>query len=425
MKTAHYTQSKIATFAPKGLSRLRSHGFFSILLIWLVLIACLQAQTNRIAEGELVNRTNPSISPGKADLEVLELSNGMSIIKTATADAAGKFRIEGLPNSQQLMIRATYKGANYHSMLRFNAEGRAKVQLEVYDTTASMNNIRVESAQMAFQIAGDQLQAIETYSIINETKPPVVYVHPEGTFKISKAPGILEPPQIRVTAPGTEMPLVQSAFESADGKSYYSLYPIRPGKTVFEVRQIFPYSSRTFVYEKKFYQDSGRLMIGVIPQDMTLTGEGLTKAQVDASQNFAVYASAPIQAGKELKWTFSGGTPMQSAPPAPAAESEGAKDAITAHPGSVGRNALTIAPLLLLGFVLVLWYACNRMPGGSQKVPESDLREIQARRESLLKSLAEADHQFERGTLDRRQHQKQREDLKQELFRIMRFLKNK
>jgi hypothetical protein len=166
-------------------------------------------------------------------------------------------------------------------------------------------------------------------------------------------------------------------------------------------------------------------VIGVVPQDMALSGEGLKKTQVDAAQNFSVYASAPIKAGTKLEWTFSGGTPVKETASAPATASESAKDAVTALPGSVGRNALIIGPLLLLGFILVLWYAYNRVPDKSQKTPESGLREIQARRESLLKALAEADRQFETGALDRKQHIKQREEGKRELFRIMRFLKNK
>jgi hypothetical protein len=82
------------------------------------------AQKQGVAEGRLINRTNASIIAGGADLEVLELGSGMSIIKTATTDAAGKFRIAGLPESQKLMLRATYKGANYHGTLNFNTEGK-------------------------------------------------------------------------------------------------------------------------------------------------------------------------------------------------------------------------------------------------------------------------------------------------------------
>jgi hypothetical protein len=395
---------------------------FTSILIWLALLPCVQAQKQRIAEGRLINRTNPSIIAGRAELEVIELSSGMSIIKTAAADAEGKFRIEGLPDSQQLMIRASYKGANYHSMIHFSAEGKAKVEVEVYEPTSSMKDIRVESVQMAFQMAGDQLQSVETYSLNNATKPPLVYVNPEGTFQISKAPGIVEPPQIRVTAPGTEMPLVQSALESADGKNYYSLYPLRPGITVFEVRQTFPYSNRKFAYVKRFYQDSGSLVIGVIPQDMVLSGEGLTKTQVNAAQNFSVYTRAPIKAGTEVEWTISGGTPVKEAS---APSNDNAKDTVTALSGSIGQNALIIGPLLLMGFVLILWYAYNRLHGESRKPSGPDLRQIQARRERLLNMLAEADHQFETGALDRRQHSKQREDGKRELFRIMNFLKNK
>ncbi|MDR0311737.1 MAG: hypothetical protein LBJ21_09135, partial [Acidobacteriota bacterium] len=211
-----------------------------------LILACLAAATataqgQGVAEGRLVNRTDPAIVAGNTELEVLALTSGMDIIKTATTDANGMFRIEGLPDAMPLMLRAVYKGVNYQGMLRFGADGKAGLELEVYEPAASMKDIRVEAANMAFQLEEDHLLAVETFVVVNNSSPPQVYLNPEGNFRVSKAPGILEHPQIRVTAPGSEMPLTQSALESADGKSYYSLYPLRPGGTIFEVRQTLPY----------------------------------------------------------------------------------------------------------------------------------------------------------------------------------------
>ena len=265
---------------------------FYLILMWLTAaVATAAAQGRGVAEGRLINRTDPAIAAGNTELEVLVLSGGMDIIKTAMTDARGTFRIEGLPDAMPLMLRAIYKGANYHGMLRFGADGKALLDLDVYEPTTSTKDIRVETATMAFQLEGDRLYAVETYVLVNNTNPPRVYLNPEGNFRVSKAPGILEPPRIMITSPGSEMPLTQSALESADGESYYSLQPLRPGGTIFEVHQALPYTDRKYVYEKKFFQDIPEFSVGVIPLDMKLSGGGIKKVEDHTAENFAVYAA--------------------------------------------------------------------------------------------------------------------------------------
>ena len=151
------------------------------------------------------------------------------------------------------------------------------------------------------------------------------------------------------------MPVVQTALESPDGQSYYTLYPLRPGTTVFEVRQLLPYTDRSYQYIKKFYFDMGSLDIGVFPRDMVLSGQDLEKIQTGSQENFSVYVNPPIKAGTEVVWLFSGGTPVtETASSQPAGEFT-----VQAMPNFVGRNVFIIGPLLLMGFVLVLWYAFN------------------------------------------------------------------
>lgn len=323
-------------------------------LLWLIIMPAAFSQQNGVLEGRLLNRTDPAIIARNVELEVIELGAGMSIIRVETTDSEGRYRIENLPENRRYMIRANYKGANYHSQVSFDDSGIAKVDIEVFEPTTSMEDIEVIGAQIAFQAVGDQLRSMETVTINNRTNPPRTFTDPEGNFRISKPQGILEPPQIRVTAPGSSMPVVQTALESPDGQSYYSLYPLRPGTTVFEVQQLLPYTDRSYTYTKKFYLDIGPMDIGVLPQDMDLSGQDLEKMQVD-SQEFSVYVSPPVKAGTEVVWTFSGGTPIsESVSSEPAGGST-----VMAMPSFVGRNALIIGPLLLMGFILVLWYAFN------------------------------------------------------------------
>jgi hypothetical protein len=391
-----------------------------ILLLWIALLPAAFAQQKGIAEGRVNNLTDPSIVARNVDLEVLALGGGMSIIKSAVTDASGKFRIEGLPEEQALMVRANYKGANYHAMLTFSA-GKATAEIGIYEPTTSMKDIRIEDVTIAFQLMGDRLRALETVTFNNKTNPPRTFVSPEGNFRISKPPGLLEPPSLRVTAPGSSMPLVQSALESADGKSYYSLYPLRPGATKFEVQLLLPYSSKSYRYVKTFYHGIESLNIGVIPQDMALSGQGLSKVQTDAQQNFSVYASAPINAGAEIIWEFSGGTPV----PETDAESPAASGAaeVTVRPNAIGSNALIIGPMLMLGLILILWYAFNRSDTASGTAPDFHLRQLRERREQLLNHVADLDRRYEAQTLGEQEYKKQREDSKQQLRRISLLLK--
>jgi cbb3-type cytochrome oxidase subunit 3 len=391
----------------------------SPILFWLVFLAAASPQQKGVVEGRLVNGTDPSIVARSVELDVVELGAGMNIIKTAITDSSGKFRVEGVPGTGRLMIRAIYKDVNYHSQFSMDASGKAYVEVEVFEPTASMEGIQVEGARIAFQIVGDQLQSLETITFKNKTKPPRTLMNPEGNFRFAKASGITELPQVRVTAPGSSMPLVQAPLESPDGQSYYSLYPLKPGITMFEVRQALPYANRKYIFARKAYQDIASIDIGISPMDMTLSGEGLSKVSTDSQQNFAVYRSGPIKAGSEIKWTFSGGT-AASAPTA----SESAEDTrIEKMHDVIGRNARVIVLLLLMGFILVLWYAFNQMQKASDKTANPRMRELKDRRDQLLNTIADLDHRYDINALGRQEYLRQREENKRRLRRISLLLK--
>jgi hypothetical protein len=393
-----------------------------LLPIFLFLILALPAahpQQKGVAEGRVVNGTDPSIIVRSVELDIVELGAGMRIVKTAATDSSGKFRVDGLPESGRLMIRVNYKDVNYHRQFSLNAGGRATVEIEVYEPTTSMKDIQVEATRMAFQIAGGQLKSLEAVTFNNKTKPPRTFMNPEGNFRFSKPPGIVEPPAVRVTAPGSTMPLVQAPLESPDGQSYYSLYPLKPGVTSFEVQQVLPYSNRNYAYRKKFYREIASMDIGVMPKDMALSGQGLTRISTDAQQDFSVYRSAPVKAGTEVTWTFSGGTAVSE----PESAETDAGPAIEARPDIISRNALVIGPLLLMGFVLVLWYAFNRMQKGTQKSASLRIRELKDRREQLLNAIVELDHRHEMHAINRQEFLRQREESKRRIRRISLLLK--
>jgi len=408
----------IAQIAASG-SEMNKNMMLRIFLLLTLSMPVVYAQQKGVVEGRVVNATDPSIVARSVELDIVELGEGMRILKTAVTDSSGRFRVDGLPESGRLMLRVNYKDVNYHRQFSPNAGGKTTADIEVYEPTTSMKDIEIGKTRMAFQSTGGQLVSLETITFNNRTKPPRTHMNPEGNFRFSKLPGIVEPPTMRVTAPGSTMPLVQAPLESPDGQSYYSQYPLKPGTTVFEVQQVLPYSTQTYAYKKMFYQDVAALDIAVMPSDMVLSGQGLTKISTDAQQNFSIYRSSPIKAGTEVTWTFSGGT---SAPQTKSAET-GGELSVEARPDVIRRNALIIGPLLLLGFVLILWYAFNRGATDSQKTPAQRTRGLKERRERLLNAIAELDRRHELNAVNRSDFLRQREEIKRQLRRISLLLK--
>ncbi|MEJ2111145.1 MAG: hypothetical protein P8Z37_14785 [Acidobacteriota bacterium] len=342
----------------------------SVLLFWLLIAPAAFSQQTGVLEGRLVNATDASVQPANVALEVVSLSGGMSIIRTAEPDSGGKFRIEGLPLDSMLMLRAIYKGANYNKQFSFGPDGVANVEMEIYETTTSENGIEVL-------------------------------------------------PQIRIMAPGSSMPVTQSPLESPDGESYYTQYPMKPGKTAIDVFQILPYKNRKYTYTKKFYYPVSSIEIAVIPMDMDVSGEGLTRVRNDVDNNLAVYRFDSTEKGSIVEWTFTGGTPV--AAQESAAASTGST--IRPEPNLVGRNAGFITPVLLLGFILVLWYAMNRIDGNVPENAASRKRLLRERQEVLLNQLADLDQRHKKQTIEPREYQKQREDKKRMLRHVSFLLK--
>jgi hypothetical protein len=390
-----------------------------------LLIPMAYAQGPGVADGRIMNATNPANPPARVPIDVMSLAAGMSVMKSTVSDGAGKFHIDGLPTNTPLLLRATFGAVNYYGQVNFDAAGKARVEIQAYEATTSTRGIRVESAQIAFKLTASGLSALESYTFINETKPPRSFMRDDGNFRFSKAAGIADPPHLDVSGPGATMPVNQSPLESPDGQSYYSLYPLRPGKTTFEVSQLLPYQNGTYTYRKKLYHDMPALSLGVIPKDMKLSGEGLTQTQTGAAQEFAFYSSGPIQAGTEVAWIFTGGTPVAEAQAPPAAQEPMAEGGVRPMPTLVGQNATLIGPLLLVGLVLILWYAHNRVMASAGDSQEMRIRELRERREQLLNYVVALDLKYESQALKQREYLRLREQTKRHLRRIAMLLEKK
>lgn len=375
-----------------------------------------------VIEGKLVNGTDPKIKPKGAEIDVIQLGGGgLNALKSAVTDGEGRFRIEGLPTSDPLLVRANYLAVNYNGRPTFDASGRAALEITVYETTAKFDGIKVEDVRLGFQIDGEHLRALESTTFVNETRPARTFTSPEGSFRFTKPEGLEQMPGLTVTAPGSTMPLQQSPLESADGKSYYTLFPLRPGKTSFEIQYTLPYHQRSYQLRKSFYRDVPSYQIGMSPHDMALAGPGLEKIHSEPKRNFAIFAGGAVKSGTELVWSFSGGTAQSS----PTEETTAGESKIRPMQNAVGRHALVIGPLMLAVLFAILWWAHNSVAAKAQKIEAARARELRTRREKLLDRLASLDDRFDGKGIERRDYVRQREQWKRQLRRVAALLGKK
>jgi hypothetical protein len=394
---------------------------------WAVLAAAsmLFAQDQGVIEGRLVNKTDSSRPPSGVAVEVLSLMGGMNALKSAKSDATGKFHIEGLPTDAPLLVRANFLEVPYHSVVRFESGAKATVEIEVYESTASKQGIRLESAQVALKLTQAGLNAIESYTFANETRPSRSYLSEDGSLRFSKASGIAELPSVAVIAPGSTLPITQAPLESADGASYYSRYPLKPGSTTFEVMQVLPYQGGSYTYRKRFYDDVNSISIGVLPKDIVVSGTGLAKAPENAEQEFAMYAAGPFKAGTEVVWTFSGGIPVADAAAEPASNLEG--PSIQSMPTSVSQNAVIIGILLLAGMLAILvTVGRGAFPADEGDRETARVQGLKECRDRWLAHIAALDARHQNGSgAARNEYLRIREQGKSQLRRIAMLLKGK
>jgi len=84
-----------------------------------------------------------------------------------------------------------------------------------------------------------------------------------------------------------------------------------------------------------------------------------------------------------------------------------------------------IGPLLLMGFIAVLWYGFNRAKAGPPNSGDARARQLRERREELLGQIAALDQGYESKALDRQEYLRQREELKRRLRRITLLIKKR
>src|SRR5437016_1603161 len=222
------------------------------LLALLGFAAASQAGT---VHGTVNNGTTGKPGAG-VEVILIQLQGGMQPIANTKTDGAGKFSFDN-PNigGQPMLIRAVYKGVNFHQPL---PPGKDSIAVEVFEPSGDATIVSVPSHVVIFQPNGDKLLVGEEYGVKNDSQPPQAFFKVAGNFETALPVGA-ELKQIAASGP-SGMPVVQAPIDKGNNK-YAIAFAFRPGESEVRLSYELPYPNNKITVKLPTAYGGGRLLV--------------------------------------------------------------------------------------------------------------------------------------------------------------------
>lgn len=250
--------------------------------------------------GTVTNGTTNKPAAGD-EVVLLSLAGGMDEVAHTKTDAKGQFKLDA-PGQGQMLIRVDHQGLNYFKPA---AQGTLQVDVTVYDAARNVENLIGEGRVFRLQTSTDKLEVQEMFILRNESSPPRTKTAYE--FDLPAGAQIAD-----AMAEGPSgMPTNVAPTAVAGKQNRYSFpFPIRPGRSRFQVTYTVPYAGTR---EFRVTPDLPLAEFGVmIPKSMQFasTAGNFQPAQEEAGMT--VYVAKSLTPNKEVRFSVSGEGTMPS-----------------------------------------------------------------------------------------------------------------
>jgi hypothetical protein len=396
----------------KGLDTVRGGLIFLTSVLLLVsLPAALQAQ-GRI-QGRIWNGTTDK-EVSSQTVQLLLPRGGMQRVATVTTDVSGRFVFPStnIDPSSFYLVQAAYQGVDYNAAAQFDPEGKATVNITVYDANSSAPSLHIQSARVVIQAQGNKAHVQEMFAVRNPSDPPRSYANPEGTFHFRLSPDRGEPNA--AVAGLMNMPLPQPVNPGKGPGEYFLRYPLKPGLTIVMIAYDVDYSSKHLSLGDSYPYpiDSAELLVS--PPSLTVDSDLFKAAGADADTGSQKYVAAGLKNGTKLEARLSG----EAGPGLQAESGQGAEAQVKILPNPVTRLEV---PLLACFLLALLWALGLRLarewPRFQEQLEASPVqKELESKVDALFNSLADLDELFAAGKVAEKQYWKERLDLKARLL---------
>jgi len=383
--------------------RIGARRWRAVFALALLLIAAGSAPAHAQEAGAtitgVIHMGTPGAALGPVEIAVIAPSLGMEEVASTTA-TGGRFQFTGVPaKAPFFLVRAEYKGVTYNQPLRLTG-APASVEFTVFDVSDQWQGVEVSERRL-LRTDGQLFRVDE---LIQVTNPGNHALYKEGgLFPVFLPTNRTGETGITVRAQG--QPVQREPVATNDPELFTVDYPIRPGVTQITVNYALPYPDKHLRYEARLPYDLPRVDLFVQPADVTVTPVApLAVAGSDAERDLIYVRGEAAKAGSRITVELAGGTAVGG-----------------------GRGQFQVAvernhtqgwiPFVAGGIGVILFTAAFLMGGPRRAVAPPAKSEKKALRlkENLVAAIAALDDRLAEGAISRRQHQRRRAELLQEL----------
>ncbi len=277
-----------------------SLGIKYLRTIVLLLIASTSSLAAETITGTVTNGTTNKPSSGD-EVILIKLAAGMEEAGHTTTDPQGKFSFTLDDNNTPHLIRAIHQGVTYHQPA---PPGSKSVNVQVYDAAKKVAGVNAIADLMYLQAAGGQLGITRIFAVNNTSSPPRTQMN-DTNFEFYVPEGA-EIEEAQAQTEGGKNVKVDPTPQAEKGR-YAFVFPLRPGKTEFQVAYHMRYSGKATVDPRLIYPLQH--FVAMMPRSIAFapaqSGVYQDKQPPDLPDAIAEVASNP-QPGQKLVFDISG-----------------------------------------------------------------------------------------------------------------------
>lgn len=371
-------------------------------------------------EGQIINGTTQKLAAGQ-EVQLLAPGNReIHQLAVTHTSAQGRFAfdMDSIKAGSFYLIQAVHDGVNYHHAVRLTTSPNATSDFKIYDSTTKAQPFHVTSARFLIRAQGGKIRVEELYALRNTTDPPVSYVNQNGTFRFNLA-GDAGQPSVAV-AGEMNMPLPQDAQPGDTPGAYSIQYPLQPGLTVVMVEYEADYSSAAFDLADSVPYPIDQIELDVAPASLAVKSALFKPAGSDADTGGQKLVAANVKPNEIIRASFSG---TSLAAPAGSSEESTDQQTVKELPNPITRLG---APLLGCFLLVLLWAMGMRVSRewsrrDAARAGSPAQKELEAKIEKLLDSVANLDELFEAGKLTEKKYWRERLDLKAKIVVLLKM----
>lgn len=313
------------------------------------LLPCLLASVSLAGtiSGTVTNGTTNKPAPD-VDVILIQLQGTMQPVANTKTDGQGHYQLSSdLLGSGPMLLRAVYRGVNYHQPV---TPGMTTADVQVFEPTDKTSAISISTHYIVLQPNGTDLTVGELFKVTNNTNPPVAYYRSGGSFLFNLPKGA----QIGDVSAGAAsgMPVIETPVDKGNGLKAID-YAFRPGESEVQISYHVPYPNNQATVETVSPYAAEQVGYAA-PPTVHVDAAGFVPG--GTAQGYKLYLRQAVAPNAELTASVSGTAPPPSnADNAPAdnTQSSSASETPTASITTLPARLDSLKWILVAGFAAI------------------------------------------------------------------------